>query len=247
MIENATVVDDWFRLSTGQMSDEDTARLVARAAKGLHTFLETHPEATSHVLDILRRRLGSEINAVTWQVLETSLVNYIGWDSAYLASWIVRPDHDERLQVLEKQASTEVIAFFRAILGLYGPELERAFVVWNELPDNWCNIHRDVYYDQLLESHHLKVRIDKYNGEAMVIEGPPDSFLALVSYLIFTVRLVGIPHAFSQARIELFLRETDQLIRVLQQEKEMIKLLRQKMEEAVPAGPPESEAAGEPA
>lgn len=214
---------------------EDSARLLARAAGDLHAFLETHPEAVSHVLDILRRRLGSEINAQTWQVLDASLVNYLGQDLASLAAWTVQPDQGNRLQELEKHASPEVMTFFRTILGLYGPELERAYAVWNELPDNWQTIYREVYYDQLAGRHHLKVRIEKYNGEEMVIEGPPDSILTLASYLILTVRLVGIPDAFSPERIELFLSEADQLIRVLQREKEMIKLLRQKKGQAVPA------------
>ncbi len=215
-------MDDWGSLLMGQISAEEADRLLAQSAEDLHAFLEARPQAVQHVLDILSKRLGGEINAETWQVLDTSLANYLGRDLAYLVTWVAQSDQGNRIQELEKHASSQVMAFLRTILGLYGLELENAFAVWNEIPDNWRTFYREVYYDQLSERHHLKLRIEKYNGEEAAIEGPPDSILTLTTYMILTLRLVGTPDAFSQDRIDLFLDEAHQLIQLLRPEEEAV-------------------------
>ena len=78
------------------------------------------------------------------------------------------------------------------------------------------------------------MRIEKYNGEKVIIAGRADSILSLTMNLIRTLRMVGTASAFSQEGINEFLDEVDQLHKLLRPEK------------AVPAEAHEPEAASEP-
>jgi len=207
-------MSDWPSLMSGKVTVEEASSLVAKAAESLRAFLAARPEAPAHVLEILGRRLSGQLDAETWQVLDTSLSNYLGRDLAYLITWTAI-DPDMRLPEVEKHASPEVMAFLRTILGLYGPELGNAFAVWNELPNNWQTIYRDVFFDQITQRHLLRLRIDKFSGEKVVIEGPADSIMNLTTGFIFTLRMVGTPDAFSQEWVDQFLKEVDQFTELI--------------------------------
>jgi hypothetical protein len=202
--------DPWWSLLTGQLSEEEARHLLSRGVEELHALLEARPRAMEDVLDILDRRLGGEIDAQTWKVLDDSLAHYLGRDLAHLVAWAVQPDQTARLEELQRYASPEVMAFFRTILGRYGPEWESALLCWNELSHDWRTLHREVYYDQLNRQPYIRLRIEKYNGETVLIEGNADSILGLTSGLILTLRLVGIPEAFSESRIKQFREEVEE-------------------------------------
>ncbi|RMF29184.1 MAG: hypothetical protein D6759_14405 [Chloroflexi bacterium] len=200
---------------TGEIPEEEASALLTQAATELQTLLETRPQVEQHVLDILGKRLDGTVDAETWQVLDASLANYLGRNPAYLIAWIVQPDRDGRLERLAEYASPQVLAFMRLILGLYGPEMENALVLWNQVPDDWRTFYREVYYDEIGQQYRLKLHIEKYNGEAVFIEGNPDSILSLTSYLVLTLRLVGTPEAFSEHTVNLFLDETNRFVKLL--------------------------------
>lgn len=212
-------MEEWINLLTGQMSPEAARPLLSQAAKDLHALLELQPQLGEYVLEIIGKRLGDHIDGQTWQSLDNSLANYLGRELAYLLIWLVQTDQGGRLNELEQYASPQAMAFLRTILGLYGVELRRALTLWAELPNNWDSISRAVYYDQLAHTYHMEVRILKYNGEEVLIEGPADSILTLTSYLILTVRLAGASDAFSEANIDLFLGEVGQFLRLLPRER----------------------------
>lgn len=212
----STADDRWLSLLTEQLPAEERADLLSLGAADLQEFLESRPEAVEDVLEILARRLDGEIDSQTWVLVDTALSSYLGRDLAYLMAWALQPDEQmERLHELEQVASPEVMAFLGTILGFYGPELERAFLCWNEIPDDWRVLYRDVYYDQLNQRPHIRLRIHKYNGEIVTIEGHGDSILALASSLVLTLRLAAIPDAFSQGRLLQFGEEVRQLFHLL--------------------------------
>jgi hypothetical protein len=112
------------------------------------------------------------------------------------------------------------MGFVRTILGLYGPDLQNGIALWNEHPDDWRTLYRDVYYDQISERHLVRIRIEKYNGEEITIEGSPDSILNLTSYIVFTLRLVGTPLAFGQESMDRFAAEVEQFGQLLTPEED---------------------------
>ena len=207
--------DAWWSLLTGQLSDEDARSLLSQGAEEMHALLQARPRAMEDVLEILGRRLSDGIGAETWQVLDKSLSHYLGRDLAYFFVWTVQPDQASRLEELQKYASPEVMAFFRTVLGRYGAELESALLCWNEFPNDWRTLHREVFYDQINQQPYIRLRIEKYSGEVALIEGNADSILGLTSGLILTLRLVGLREAFSQERIEQFLEEVGEFYALL--------------------------------
>jgi len=202
-------------LLSQQLTDEERGRLLEAAAHELHTFLEEHPQATAHFLEILGRRLGNGVTVDTWGVLGSSVSAYLGRDPGDLIAWVVQSDQINKLQLVEEHASPKVVAFLRTIVGLYGVELETAFALSGELPHNWRTIFREVYYDKILGRYRLQVRIEKMNGESTILEGPPDSLLSLTSYLILTLNLLGDADAFSEDNKQLFLEQAEELIQTL--------------------------------
>lgn len=224
----------WLELLKGQVSAQEVEKMVSRAVAKLDDFLQRDPQAEQRVMAILSRRLNGEISADSWELMHTSLSQYFGGEElAYLLYWVVDVEEptDNRIHELAKSAPPQALAFLRTVVGIYGLDLSNAYALWNEHPDNWRTLQREVYYDLINQRHHLKVRIQKYNGEETVIEGPADFILNLARVLILTARLVGTREAFSAQSIDSFLEESRQLSELLTT-----------TEEEAPAELPESEA-----
>lgn len=214
--------NEWLKLLKGEVSAKQKEKMLSQGVAHLDDFLKSDLQTQQRVVDILSRRLSGEIDADTWNVMHASLSQYFTEDLAYLLYWVVGVEDPtaSRMQEVEKYASPAVMAFLRAVVGIFGVDLSNAFVLWNQLPDNWRSVDRYIHLDLLSQQHHLTVFIKKYNGEQMAIEGPPDSILDLAEALIYTARLVGTREAFSTERIEAFLDESRQLTQLLTAEKE---------------------------
>jgi|GEM_PF-1651811 len=223
---------DWDMLGGKAISDPVASSaaevLFPPVAGHIQELLDTQPDALDYVLDILRKHVEPVIGGATYGNLMTSLVNYLGPDASYLLAWLAQAQADPaeqqaRFEALEQHArefSPEVVAFYRAIIGTFGQEMELALIRSNELPDNWNVISREVLYDVINNSFLIQLTIEKFNGEKTVIEGPPDSILSLATGIIITARLVDTRDVFSQDRIDTFLAEAEELIALLRPEPE---------------------------
>lgn len=214
--------NEWLKLLKGEVSAKQKEKMLSQGVAHLDDFLKSDLQTQQRVVDILSRRLSGEIDVDTWNVMHASLSQYFTEDLAYLLYWVVGVEDPtaSRMQEVEKFASPAVMAFLRAVVGIFGVDLSNAFTLWKQLPDNWRSMSRYIYLDLLSQQHRLTVRIKKYNGEQMAIEGPPDSILDLAEALIYTARLVGTREAFSTERIEAFLDESRQLTELLTEERE---------------------------
>ncbi|MDR7521519.1 MAG: hypothetical protein QN168_03545 [Armatimonadota bacterium] len=199
---------DWSSLLAGQVSDPGP--LIAEAAGVLDAFLQARPQADSEVLAVIGRRLGTGVGVKTLGEVHTALSSYLGQDPAYLVAWVTRTDQVNRIAQVEATASPRVAAFLRAILGMYGAELAQAYTRWNELPDDWSLITREIRYDLLNERLLVKVLIDKYNGEQVVIEGPANSILELTVNMLRTCNMVGRTDAFAQRTADMLAKEYEE-------------------------------------
>jgi hypothetical protein len=210
-------MDKWLELLTGLVSPEEAEPMISEALTALDEFLQRDPRTMERVVDILNRRLSGEFNAETWKLMHDSLCQYFTEDLACLLYWVVDVENAaaSRLYEVERYGLPNVMAFLRAVVGIFGVDLTNAFILWNQIPNNWRTIYRDVYFDRINERQHIKLRILKYSGEEVVIEGPPDSILSLGNELIFTSRLVGAREDFSESTIKLYLEESKELTKLL--------------------------------
>jgi hypothetical protein len=175
--------------------------------------LRERPEAPEAVRDMLTRRL-VDIDAETWSAVLTSLTNYLGMDPAYLMTWVVQ-DVDNRIGELERLAPPEVSSFVRTLLAWHQPELQSAYAHWRENPNDWRTMFREVFLDHVTGRFLIKVRVVKYNGEEVVFEGPPDSFLNMTRNLLITLRGVGSPEVFTPGYVGQFVQEASGFFELL--------------------------------
>ena len=90
---------------------------------------------------------------------------------------------------------------------IYGRWLADANAIWQEQPDDWRRVDRDVFYDQLGSRWILSFTIFKYNGGSITIRGSANSLLNLAEKLLISLNAVPAPEAFSPDRLSTFAAE----------------------------------------
>ncbi|MBI4760718.1 MAG: hypothetical protein HY780_05855 [Chloroflexi bacterium] len=173
----------------------------------LQAFLKSHPDAERQVREILDKRL-DKIDGTTWRAIFASLDNYLGKESTDLLFNVAQPDQAKRLEDISDAAPHDVMNFLRTIISLYGPELANAFLISNQLPNNWKMFYRDVYYDYINKRSHLRVRIAKYNGEeaSCHVSTRPNSVLLVRCFFFFFFFFDNLPYAVARDLSRIFRR-----------------------------------------
>jgi hypothetical protein len=194
---------------------EGTGLSLTKGCADLDTLLQAHPHAGQEILEILGKRLTGTFDPQTYQILYNGLINLLSPDAIWVIAYAAQSARGEWAQELGEYASPRVMGFVRAVIGLYGPELDRAYALWNEYPHNWRTFLRDVYYDYVNQRYYLRIRLLKYNGEETVVEGNPDSMLQLASYLLKTLRMVESPDVYTQGIRDQFLEEVKEFLTLL--------------------------------
>ncbi len=210
-------INEWLRLLRGQVSAKRTKEMLSEGLANLDAFIESDPHTEQRVVDILSRRLSGQITSNTWDVMHASLSQYFTEDLAYLLYWVVIVEDPtvSKLKEVEQYATQPVMAFLRAVVGIFCADLTRAFNMWSRVADDWNTIHREVYFDMIKQRHHVKIRLEKYNGKEVFLEGPANFVLNLANALIYTARLIGTAQAFSKDSIDGFLHESKELTTLL--------------------------------
>lgn len=211
-------MDDWGNLLMGQMTYAEAASLLKRGAADLHKFLETHPQAAQHFEELFSRRLADKPSANTSRIVYSSMLNYLGQqDLADLIAWTAQADQTNRIREVEKYASPQVMSFLRTLIGVYGPDLETVLAVQDQIPNDWRFLNRDVYYDQVNRAYRLRLRIEKFSGEEVLIETYASPCLGMTNFLIETLLIIGNPDAFNQTDMNKFGELAPQLLNLLKQ------------------------------
>lgn len=160
----------------------------------------------------MERRLAGGIDASTWYALDNSLHDFLGPDLAYLLAWVFSDENPTpRVSVLDGVVDASGIEFLRAICGMFGDEFSRALLVGTGAADDWRRLVQEVSLDQLGNRYNLRLRIQKFNGEWLFLDGPPNSFLNLTRNLMSMILAVGQKEAFSIDSIDSFKAEMDKL------------------------------------
>jgi hypothetical protein len=187
-------------------SDEE---VMAEGAKALQTLLESQPATEEELVSVLSRRLTDQITPDTWGAISHSLASYLGQSGFNVLAWglVSEPGDQSRLEALEDAGGPDVANLARRLTAEFGDELRYAFEIWGNLADNWRLLNREVFFDLINHRHFIRIQVEKYGGEKMSFEGPPDSILSFATFLIGALRFTADPHAFSEQRIEEFTQE----------------------------------------
>jgi hypothetical protein len=207
----------WSSLIGGTASVDEKVQLLSAAGKELAARVEASPEAVNVVLSILERRLEGKVDENTWDVLDRALNTYLGTGPSLLLTWLVlaEPGDTSRLEDFEEFASPEVMSLVRTVVGTYDVELRDAFDMWRQPPDDWKSFWRDVYQDQLTNTPLIRIRLQKYNGQYLMLEGPPNSFLSLARNIVLTLQLVATPEVFAEDLKDTFEEAVTRLQRLM--------------------------------
>ncbi len=187
---------------------------VSASIVSLQTFLKSHPAAERHVREILDKRL-AQIDGATWKAIVASLDNYLGKECTDLVMNVAQSNQASNLQDIQDIAPHDVMNFLRTIISLYGPELTNAYLASNQLPNNWKMFYRDVHYDYINKRSHIRVRLEKYNGDEPFVEGDADSMLELTIFMMQTLLFLPVPDFISESMADRFMEEANKLIQFL--------------------------------
>ena len=209
---NTSPVDEWMEVLDGRPG-ADPDRVLGRGLAQLADVLDADPEVGGQVEELVRRRAADQVlTEDSWTAIDEGLTVLVGREPALLLAWLAMGDAT-RLDEVTRLGPPVAAAFLRSLMARYGPELRDAYEVWRRLPNDWRTFFRDVYHDQLLNQPFIRVRILKYNGDVVVFEGSPNSYLTLVRNLILTLQMVATPDGFGPEIIASFDEEARRLIK----------------------------------
>jgi hypothetical protein len=204
------IEQQWIDLIGGISTEDDGKKTLKEGATNVHERLKEGSIALEVVDEILSVRL-QNMDAETWTTIHSCLVNYLGLDGAYLIGWLML---DVDMVVELDEFSPDVALFIRQVLALHGPEMQSAFAGWRELPDNWRGMTREVFLDQITGLYRIQLRIAKFNGDSVMFEGPPDSFLKLARNILITLQGLA-PDFYGEAVLDEFMKDAQDFLEAL--------------------------------
>ncbi|HEV8251315.1 MAG TPA: hypothetical protein VGQ15_15200 [Gaiellaceae bacterium] len=214
MSETTTALNDWDPIWAQQADEEYIRSVLKSSAAQIESFLVSDDQTEEETLALLGRRLSSEIDTTTYDVVLDALRALLGVDGANVVHWYTVGNGADT-GLLEEVAPPRVAFFVRRIAAAHLPEFRSAFALWKEVPEDWRTIHRDVYFDYINQRMVVRHRIIKINGEEMIVEGNANSLLDLTRSLMTSLGLIGTRDAFGDREIAAFLEEADKVIAIL--------------------------------
>jgi hypothetical protein len=194
-----------------QVTDEDREQL-SRGANDLKETLSKEANAEQAILDAIGRTVAVDPGANTLGEGADRLRSLVSEDATRLIIWTMSTDTDQRLAWVEEHCDPSAVAFLRKLGGLYGPELRQSYKVWNELPEGWSNIFREVFFDLVTQQYRIRLRITKYSGDEVVFEGSPDSILDLATHMLVTLNYLPSKDVFRESLADAFLAQATELV-----------------------------------
>lgn len=191
----------WGSLLDGLLDEADRRELLATAASELNRVVAQRGGVGTGLLDTIGSvvesaqvsgQLGDEAN----RAFELAL----GPQPARLVNWLVADaNHTQRLDEIRPLLDPPSAVFLTDLLVRYGDRLERAsYLFLTQAEHDWRLVNREISVDRATGRITIRLRIAKYNGEICVIEGRPDSILALADAMLSAVNAVGDRAAFLQ-------------------------------------------------
>lgn len=201
MQPNGPDLDDrWVQLLDGRLADAARDELLAVAAAELNQAVAARGGDCRSLLDALASVIDQPVSERLWADASRALDLALGGNPARLVGWlVVDSDYAERLAQLRPALDRASAAFLTDLLVRCGERLARAShlaVTRNE--HDWWLVDRELRVDPSTGLATVRLKISKYNGEVVLIEGRPDSILTLAEAVLAAVNAVGDAAAFER-------------------------------------------------
>jgi hypothetical protein len=206
--------DSWSDLMAGSLDKPAADKLLRRGLADIEHVLQAQPRAYDDLVAIVEKNLSLPWDEGTITTLSDTLESYLRSDAGQILLWIAY-DRTARLEQLSKFDSPQALELIRRISASYGRHLGRAIQVSNGWRDDWDWISLSVSFDQGNSTYRLRFDLTKVTGERIRIESPPDSLMALSTYLLGMLRDVGSREAFTETVRQGFSDRLDEVQKVL--------------------------------
>ena len=204
--------DEWISLLNGTGDPDSASSLVKGAAEELDQRVEADPEIEARIASILDRAFGRRIDYTTLTTTQSALAVYLGDDVAYLLVWLSEPNAMvDRLDDFAAIASEQAANLVRSLVGRYWQELRDAQDLAGQSADEWKNLTQEAFLDQITNKYVLRVRIEKYSGDNVVLELSPNSALALVKFVTRSLLTIATPELFDPTTLNDYLSDVEDL------------------------------------
>lgn len=205
---------EWQDLAEGRVSAADAEPLVKEALDELERQATADPSLEAHALEIIGRQVAIGVDERTWGSMDKSLATLFGLKPAALFSWLAFGDaaaDPSSLDAVEASAGPAASSLIRLVMAAFGPDMGRAYAISKQSPHDWRIFSREVYQDRITNQPFLRVRIEKWNGEMVMLEGNGNSFLGLAKNFLILLQLIGAPDAIDPSAIQSLFSEVERL------------------------------------
>jgi GGDEF domain-containing protein len=209
------VTDAWQKMLNDELTEEEGANLIKETVSELDNVLQDSLTARDTAIRIIGDQLAAPLRNTSWDNLIASLGAFLHPGPAYMLSWVAYSDWELRLDRVLASASARVALFIREIIGIFGQDIQRAFDLRTQSPDDWRGLTINVSENVIGGNYTVSIEIQKLSGDITTIEGPPDSILNLTRFLIQALATVNDSAQFTADRIDSFreqVRELDALL-----------------------------------
>jgi hypothetical protein len=211
-------VAEWEDLAEGRLYGADADPMVKEALDELEQHASADPSLEGHVLEILGRQVSGGVDERTWASINKVLATLFGPKPAALFSWLAFGDaagDPSSLDAVQAAAGPAAGSVIRLVMAAFGPDMGRAYAISKQSPHDWRIFSREVYQDRITGQPFLRVRIEKWNGEMVMLEGNGNSFLGLAKNFLILLQLIGAPDAVDPSAIQSLFSEVERLRTVL--------------------------------
>jgi PAS domain-containing protein len=190
----------WTQLLDGGLDDTGRQELLAIAAAELNRVVAERDGECRGLLDAIGTVVNQPISDQLWEDANRAFEFALGVNPARMINWLVQDAAiPPRLAAIRPLLEPTAAAFLTDLLVAYGDRLERAsYLSVTRSEHDWRLINREITEDRSTGRVTVRLKISKYNGEMVVIEGRPDSILTLADAVLTAVNAVADRTAFTQ-------------------------------------------------
>lgn len=171
-------------------------KILLHSAEMLANKIQTIPKFDNHITDIIERIFRQGITQETFELVNSSLIEYLGNDVAQLLFiYLDNDDSRHKLEILKREPFSGkelVIDFLDYIKVLYSDQYEEACLIALQPPDrdDWKEIERKIYQNQETVDWVIQLTLKKYSDEYINFNFSPSSALNLANFILQSLTVI---------------------------------------------------------
>jgi hypothetical protein len=172
----------------GEEEEETEELLIKKDISELATILSENPEVEQQVREIIDYHLKEGIDRTTYGKIGSGLEILLGEGATRSIVNSCRFNDNEIFERLKGEIEgadvDKTLPFLQYLTALYGSEMEEAYLLFNEIPDDWMNSAITVYREEEEDVWFIDINLKKYSGEKIFLRMSPASAFTLVQRLV---------------------------------------------------------------